>query len=232
MRPEHVVALRERGWTRLTGLACNPDNGPLLAIARALGSVSLRALPHRSGLVEPDGVQRVAALASPPADQFGKPLLSGHHTAFPLHSDEAFAERPCPYVLLHCWQADPDGGGESLLATRERIAACADAATLHYLLHRRFAYPFGLTSTLSPGLLRYNRREIEGHAQRQRQPIGTETGQVLDRLDTTFLQAADPVMLAPGDLLIIDNHHTLHGRGAFSAGSPRLLKRQRVDADD
>lgn len=109
-------ALIERGWMRVSGVECCSDNAALLVWARALGSVSLRALPHRSGLVEREGVQRVEALASAPADQFGKPLMSGHHAAFPLHSDEAFAALPCRYVLLHCWRADPAGCGASLFA--------------------------------------------------------------------------------------------------------------------
>ncbi len=211
-------------------LACRPDNAPLLAVARALGTVSLRALPHRSGLVESEGVQRVAALASPPADQFGKPLLSGHHAAFPLHSDEAFAIRPCRYVLLHCWSADPEGGGQSLLARRERIEALADAAILNGLLSLRLDYPCGPSSTLSAGLMRYNRLEVEGHGQRRQGRLEAQTQEWLDRFDATFAVAAESVTLAPGDLLIVDNHRTLHGRTAFAAGSPRLLKRVRVDA--
>lgn len=230
IRQDVADALLARGWTRLSGLDCRPDNAPLLAIARALGTVSMHALPWRSGLVEEAGVQRVAALASTPGDQFGKPLLSAHHTTFPLHSDEAFAARPCRYVLLHCWQADPDGGGQSLLATRQRIEALADAATRHALLAERFDYPCGPSVTLAPALMRYNRQEVEGQQRRHYGHLLAETQPWLDRLDAAFLAAAEHVSLAPGDLLIVDNHRTLHGRSAFAAGSPRLLKRVRVDA--
>lgn len=215
---------------RVSGVECRSDNAALLAWARALGSVSLRALPHRSGLVERGGVQRVEALASAPADQFGKPLMSGHHAAFPLHSDEAFAALPCRYVLLHCWRADPAGGGVSLLATRERIEALGDVDTGHALRSLPLAYPFGQTTTLLPGLLRYNRSEIESLRQRRDLPLPPETRAWLDRFDALFAAAAERVLLEPGDLLLIDNHRTLHGRTAFAAGSPRLLKRVRVDA--
>ena len=78
----------------MRGVALDADNASLLRIARELGAVSTRALPRRSGLVEGEGVQRVEALAEAPRDQFGKPLLSGHHAAFALHSDESFLAQP------------------------------------------------------------------------------------------------------------------------------------------
>jgi alpha-ketoglutarate-dependent taurine dioxygenase len=222
-------SLHERGWMVVPEVDTGHDNVALLACANTLGSISRRALPHRSGLVERDGVQRVEALASPPADQFGKPLLSGHHAAFPLHSDESFAAQPCRYVLLHCWRADPAGAGASLLATRERIEAAVDDDTRQALQSLRFDYPFGPATTLSPGLLRYNRSEIESLLQRQELPLPRATRTWLDRFDAVFESAAESLVLAPGDLLLIDNHRTLHGRTAFAAGSPRLLKRVRVD---
>jgi alpha-ketoglutarate-dependent taurine dioxygenase len=230
MKEGDFELLYERGWMVLPDVERRHDNAALLAIAHALGSISRRALPHRSGLVERDGVQRVEALASPPADQFGKPLLSGHHAAFPLHSDEAFAAKPCHYVLLHCWRADPAGAGTSLLATRERIEAIADDDTRQPLQALRLDYPFGPATTLSPGLLRYNRSEVESLLQRHELPLCPATRRWMDRFDAVFESVAESLVLAPGDLLLIDNHRTLHGRTALAAGSPRLLKRVRVDA--
>jgi alpha-ketoglutarate-dependent taurine dioxygenase len=78
--------------------------------------------------------------------------------------------------------------------------------------------------------LRYNRSEIESLRQRRDLPLPPETRSWLDRFDALFAAAAETVLLDPGDLLLIDNHRTLHGRTAFAAGSPRLLKRVRVDA--
>jgi alpha-ketoglutarate-dependent taurine dioxygenase len=230
MTETKVAALLERGWMLVPEVERGRDNAALLALARGLGSISLRALPHRSGLVENEGVQRVETLASPFADQFGKPPLSGHHVAFPLHSDEAFAALPCRYVLLHCWRADPAGGGASPLATRERIEAAIDDETRQALQSLRLDYPFGRATTLSPALLRYNRSEIESLLQRRDLPLSPATRTWLDRFDSVFAAAAESVVLAPGDLLLIYNHRTRHGRTAFPAGSPRLLKRVLVDA--
>lgn len=118
----------------------------------------------------------------------------------------------------------------SLLATRQRIEAAADAETRYALESHSLDYPFGTTTTLSPGLLRYNRSEVESLTTRHQQPPPWPTLAWLDRFDAVFAAVAEPVVLAPGDLLLIDNHSTLHGRTAFEAGSPRLLKRVRVDA--
>jgi alpha-ketoglutarate-dependent taurine dioxygenase len=210
------------------GVACNPDNAALLEVARTLGEASRRALPHRSGLVESHGVQRVEALDKAPCDQFGQTLRSGHHGAFPLHSDEAFLAHPCRYVLLHCWCADPDGGGESLLASRNAIEASADLPTLLALRAHAFAYPSGEAPVLSPQLLRYNRAEIEGQARRSGRAVALASRSWLDQFDALFDTIALTITLAEGDLLLIDNHRVLHGRSAFAPGSPRLLKRIRV----
>lgn len=232
MKGRDFEALVERGWMVAPQVECRRNNSALLGFAHALGTISRRALPHRSGLVESDGVQRVEALVLPPNDQFGKPLLSGYHAAFPPHSDEAFAALPCRYVLLHCWRPDTKGGGASLLATRERIEAAVDGETRQALQSLRLDYPFGPATTLSPSLLRYNRSEVESLAQRHDQRLPAATHAWLDRFDAAFATATESVVLESGDLLLIDNHRTLHGRTAFAAGSSRLLKRVRVDAFD
>lgn len=218
----------QRGWLLLRGVPCEQDNAALLAIARSLGEVSMQSLPYRSGLVEADGVQRVEALMDAPLDQFEQPLRSGHHGAFPLHSDEAFLQRPCRYVLLHCWRADPCGGGESLLAWRTAIESAADMPLLQALRGREFAYPAGNASVIGPQLLRYNRAEVEGHARRTNRALDAAQREWLDRFDALFASAALSLSLAAEDLLLIDNHRVLHGRTAFAPGSPRMLKRVRV----
>ena len=192
----------QRGWLLRHGVTCRSDNADLLAIARALGDVSMRALPHRSGLVERHGVQRVEALAEAPRDQFDQILKSGHHGAFPLHSDEAFLEDPCRFVLLHCWRADPEGGGESLLAWRSAIEASADLPTLLALRAHAFAYPVGDAPVLSPQLLRYNRAEIEGQARRSGRALPEASRSWLDRFDALFDSIALEITLKEGDALI------------------------------
>lgn len=229
MRLDNVISpLQRLGHVVMHDVPCEPDNAGLLRVARALGEVSTRALPWRSGLVEEQGVQRVEALVDAPRDQFGKPLLSGHHAAFALHSDESFLAQPCRYVLLHCWQPDPDGGGETLLAQRGEIESQADAETLHALRTLRLPYPDGDAVTLDDSLLRYHRDEVVACANRHGAPLTAAQQAWMQRFEQVFAAASVRIRLAPGDLLILDNHRVLHGRTAFAAGSPRLLKRVRV----
>ena len=219
----------ERSISIVRGVALDADNASLLRIARELGAVSTRALPRRSGLVEGEGVQRVEALAEAPRDQFGKPLLSGHHAAFALHSDESFLAQPCRYVLLHCWRADPESGGETVLAERDRIVSLADAETLQALRTWRLPYPSGDSVTLDGDLVRYHRDEILGCVARRGEALSAQQSEWMTRFEALFQSAARRIRLLPGDLLILDNHRVLHGRTAFAPGSPRLLKRVRVE---
>lgn len=226
------ASLRSEGFAVLPDVARDADNASVLAIARRLGSVSLSALPQRSGLVEAAGVQRVEALAEAPRDQFDQPLLSGHHAAFALHSDQAFSASPCRYVLLHCWRADREGGGVSLLAERGQIEAAADRDTREALRTLSLPYAFADASTLGYTSLRYNRAEVMTAAARRQRPLSSNQLHWLDRFDRLFDRVKQSILLRPGELLVLDNHRLLHGRSAFAAGSDRLLKRLRVDAAD
>lgn len=219
--------LTPHGFAVLRGVPCDADNASLLRIARSLGEISSRALPWRSGLVEEQGVQRVEARGAVPRDQFGKPLLSGHHAAFALHSDESFLPRPCRYVLLHCWRPDPDGGGETLLAERASIESRAEAETLHALRTLRLPYPAGDAVTLDKVLLRYHRDEVVACASRRGTSLTVEQQRWMARFEQLFAAASVRIRLEQCDLLILDNHRVLHGRTAFTARSPRLLKRVR-----
>jgi alpha-ketoglutarate-dependent taurine dioxygenase len=222
-------ALHARGVAVLRDVPCDPDNAALRMLGAELGAPSLHGLPYRSGLVEAGGVQRVEALADAPLDQFGEPLLSGHHAAFPLHSDEAFLERPAQWVILHCWRSDADGDGVCVLADRDDAVRVADMPTRNALRGLALPYPHATTVTLADdGLLRYNRRECEGAALRKAVPLTAAQSEWLDRFDMLFDAIGRTLLLLPGDALVIDNHRMLHGRTAFGAGSQRLLKRLRI----
>lgn len=249
-----AVRLAERGYARLRGVPLEASNQTLLTVARELGEISVRALSGRAALREAGGVQRVEALAKPPLDQHGLVLRSASAGPFALHSDEAFCAQPCRYVLLHCWRADPVGGGATLLASREGIERAADAPTLDALSRQCWPWLFGDAPVLSATLLRYNRIEVEqqasvsGPAAPEPWRAGFESeiehtanretatqalnaaakSHWLDAFDELFANCAESLMLESGDLLVIDNHRVLHGRTDFAAASPRLLKRVRV----
>ncbi len=151
---------------------------------------------------------------------------------FSLHTDRAFSVMPPPYIGLLC-EAAASSGGESLLA---------DAAALYqYILSEaggealaRLFEPF-YTLRRSPfqvqrPLFFYNDHGRICFAYRGKD-MATEVGfspefTPLMRLVETFLkEPANSVklQLAPGQILLVDNHRFLHGRSKFQGR--RLLLR-------
>jgi alpha-ketoglutarate-dependent taurine dioxygenase len=63
----------------------------------------------------------------------------------------------------------------------------------------------------------------------------TKTPALKSLIDVLTSFEKDPnniLTLSSGDLLIVHNQRVLHGRTAFSSGSPRLLKRLRMRVSD
>lgn len=225
-RGDWVAQAKAEGWLRLSGVPCEADNASLRALGAELGEVSTQALSHRLGVVEDGAVQRVQDLARMARDRYGKSLLSAGHAEFAPHSDEAFLAEPARWVLLHCWQPDPAGAGLSRLARRDEIWALADRSARQLLTALALPYPCGEFPVLdAQGRLRFNRNDCLAAAAPARQAA---LATALAPLQALFAEAACSLALAAGDLLVIDNWRTLHGRDAFAAGSPRLLKRLRL----
>jgi alpha-ketoglutarate-dependent taurine dioxygenase len=222
-------ALTVNGFALLRDVPCLPDNAALIALGQQLGSPSLRALAHRSGLVEADGVQRVEALAKPARDQFGKTLLSSHFAAFPLHTDEAFLPQPARWVLLHCWRADPSGNGMCLLADGSKLLESADAAMAIALPTMLLPYAAGDFPVIDArARVRFNGAECESAAQLRQVALNDRERDMIQRAQGLANRLAFAVSLQRGDVLIVDNWRMLHGRTAFAAGSSRMLKRLRI----
>lgn len=212
-------ALVADGVLCLRHVPCDADNASLRALGAALGEASTRALSAHRALIEDGGVQRITALPVAPTDQYGKPLRSGSAEPFALHTDESFLTDPARYVLLHCWQADADGG-QSLLCDARSLWQSADRLLQIALTHIRLGYPCGDYPPLDAGgQLRYNRQECL---------VPPAVLRWADRFDQAFAAHAQQIALGRGDLLILDNRRVLHGRCAFSAHSGRLLKRLRI----
>ena len=214
------------GWLLLRGVPCDADNFSLRALGAELGLPSARALSHRLRIVEAGAVQRVQDLGGGALDRYAKPLLSAGHSGFALHSDEAFLAEPARWVLLHCWRADPAGGGSSQLARRDEICALADPALRSLLNALALPYVCGAFPVVDAAArLRFNRSDsLHAATPAQRDALSA----TLDRLEALFERASTALTLQAGDLLVLDNWRTLHGRSAFGADSPRLLKRLRL----
>jgi hypothetical protein len=228
---EHLAL---RGWAMVPGVACDADNAALHALARALGRASVSGI-HTGANVEAGAVNRVEAMDMPRIDPGGKVILSTSADVFPLHSDDTFAAAPCRHVLMHCWQADPSGGGISRVADVRDILARLPTWAIERLQQPDFASPAGPLAVLFPIAgetdacgIRFNHRDFVSYGERYGPALSGEQMAALDAL----LQAADAceqtMLLAAGDCLVVDNHRVLHGRTAFDPASGRLLKRLRV----
>jgi len=219
--------LNEHGLLRVCGVPLDRDNRSLREIGKCLGRVSTRGQPVRSGGVEAGAVVRVETLTSQPRDQFGKRLISASALAFPLHTDESFCAIPARWVLLHCWRHDPDGG-ESTFARVDELAAALN--TRRFEQQFTLPYPIGDRPLIGANsMLRFNAAEVEGEIAMRRRLPSQEERQLMERVDSIFNAHAIRFRLAPGDLLVIDNHRVAHGRSAFDPLSGRLLKRLRVE---
>ncbi len=218
--PPWLAELHCRGYSIISGVPCAADNHALREIGAVLGEPSLRALSPHPLLREPHGVQRVQALKQPSKNRFGRRLRSSDAAGFPLHSDEAFLPDPARWVLLHCWQADPAGGGASLICERQALIDAASPDQIDALYGHQLRYPCGRFAVLTDRLVRFNADDyrIENSADRQ------WVNEVVDLAQRSAIE----ILLRPGDCLIIANQRCLHGRRRFAPDSPRLLKRLRV----
>jgi hypothetical protein len=226
---ERVAA---RGWTVVEGLPCSQGNGPLLELAGGLGRVNTGG--HGEETRDGEGVSLVVPMQRPVLDVTGKPMLSSTASDFPLHTDEAFAAVPSRYVMLHCWRADSSGKGDSLLANSEAIAARLEPWALDLCHRAQFVWRDcrGPIFTRQAGLdwpaVRFNLREIAGD---DLDDAADPRARALPEIFLAAAQdAADQILLEPGDCLVLDNRRVLHGRIAFDHGSDRLLKRVWVHA--
>lgn len=221
------------GWALVRGVALDEDNAALRALGDALGATSGSGL-HAGPNLERHGINRVEAMDLPRRDPSGRVILSTSADDFPLHTDDTFAARPARYVLMHCWRADPSGGGVSQVAHVDEIVARLSAATQERLRQGDFASPVGPQPVLfdsgGAAAIRFNRRDMEGYGEKFGPRLAAGQTEALDRLLRAAGDCTRTMAMAAGDCLIVDNHRVLHGRTAFDPRSGRLLKRLRVAA--
>jgi hypothetical protein len=139
----------------------------------------------------------------------------------PLHSDsQRFAGRPPHVQAMLCTRAARRGGATTLLDTRALLEEISiDDPALHADLHRRErTIPFVSGPLIGPTVVRDHDHTWFTHSP---SPPRDEIGERL----APWLRRAAPisVTLAPGELLIVDNHRMLHGRTAFTG--PRAFVR-------
>jgi alpha-ketoglutarate-dependent taurine dioxygenase len=223
----------QNGWAVLPSLTLDADNASLLALGQRFGKTSM--LGNRSGAkhFENDGVNRVENADTPMRDGVGNPALSSTADEFPLHTDDSFAPAPARFVLMHCWQADASGGGQSWVAHVDAVLAIAPPDLIERLASSPYTTPYGSALVLQRDAqnawrLRFNLRDMIGFAKLRFQVISEQKRKDLTAFGELAMQCVKRISLERGDCIVVDNHRVLHGRSSFDAKSGRLIKRLRI----
>jgi hypothetical protein len=215
-------SLKSQGAVIIEGYAHHSDVA-LVATVRAAGHVQ----PGAGGMVDE---------VMPAAEETEQVWESERRAELAPHTDEALFDDPCRVHTLSCVQADTAGGGETFLVRADSIVDRLSSEDVRLLADP--VYTFGNAhheKSITTGVLdlsgenplvRYQRFSLDGAT------VDAAHRAVLDRLrevlDDTSIQAR--FMLAPGDLMMIDNRRVMHGRTTLTPGVPRHLRRLKAHA--
>ncbi|MEV0442932.1 TauD/TfdA family dioxygenase [Streptomyces spectabilis] len=201
------------------------DDGKILTILLSWLATPLRAF-DRWPLWKPLGTN----LDIEPTRAAG----TGYH---PLHLDIVNATRPPDYSTLLCVRPDPCGGGASLTASLRRAVARLSQTERDLLAQPAFhAGDFfdltGVGEELNPfpvldqlrsddGFVRFTARMLAD--MNPRDPL-TSAARALER---ELIADQGRFMLQRGDLLIVNQHLTAHGRERLGDGQQQIPAEQR-----
>jgi L-asparagine oxygenase len=173
----------------------------------------------------------------------GKETFSGNtgSALLTFHNENAFHQHEPDYVMLLCLRADHERTAGLRTACIREVLPLLTEATRETLFAPEFitAPPpsFGTDNTTSaPQPLLFGAAEDPDMrmAQIATVPLTPRAETALAELAQAFNAAAHTVRLTPGDLAILDNRVTVHGRTAFRPrydGADRWVQRTFVVAD-
>ena len=230
-----------------------------IALARWLENVSelgfavLRGVPLEDGavahvaelfgFVRETNYGRVFDIVNKPSPS----NLAFTNQALGVHTDNPYRDPSPGLQLLHCMASSPAGGATILVDgfnAAERLRAAAHA---HFTLLSSYEVPFrfrdaaadlcarGRMITVSPEgeiiAVRYNSRSLA--ALDLPADIMTEFYAAYRHFGCLLRQAEAELVfhMAPGDLLIMDNHRVLHGRRHYADDAHRHLQGCYADKD-
>ncbi|WP_405776082.1 TauD/TfdA family dioxygenase [Streptomyces sp. NBC_00859] len=161
-------------------------------------------------------------------------------TRLTFHVENAFHEHRPDHVLLLCLRADHEQQAELRLCSSRQVLPRLSESSLAVLRAPRFetsAPPsFAMGGDRQPHAVLVHGAEdpvlrIDEAATR---PLDARAAAALAELSALFQESYRAVRLAPGDLAVVDNRVTVHGRSAFVPrydGRDRWLQRTFVAAD-
>lgn len=174
--------------------------------------------------------------------------FSQHNLPAPLHTDSQYSELPEKYIALLTYQSASCGGGKSqflnghhviqqLFASEEgkQIFECLSRIKVPYLIppvfHQQGKPNYRLATVFSPNILiRYRQDTLEQGFKQADHQYNSNVLDAVQRLGELILNSnfAIDFTLENGDMLIVNNHTSLHARTGFE-DSNRLLFRIRFN---
>jgi len=144
-----------------------------------------------------------------------------------LHTEMAFHRVRPTYVLLFCIKND--GTTKTTFSSSKKILDGLDASTRHtlslplYKIHPPRSYTLPYPAFWKPVLYHKNSLAFAEHCFTEFQT--EEARKAYIRMVSRAHQYKEGIVLEPGDLLMIDNRTTVHGRSSIDPSSSRWLKR-------
>ncbi|MEU4565484.1 clavaminate synthase Cs1 [Micromonospora sp. NPDC023956] len=159
-------------------------------------------------------------------------------TQLEFHTDLSHHAHQPNYILLSCSRGDHEGRAATLIGSIRKALPLLSDEVRDHLFDRVFTRRF---DAADPGAIArvkplYGDRD-DPYVSFNRSFLSAETPQdvaALDALSAALTAVTEPVLLTPGDLLIIDNFRIAHGRAPFTArwdGKDRWLHRAYVRTD-
>jgi L-asparagine oxygenase len=144
-----------------------------------------------------------------------------------MHTETAFRPSTPDALALLCLRSDPQA--QTLVCDLREVWAGLGRADASALADAAFAFPLpgGGTTEPKPVVVDWHGRRRFHYADAL-VAVGGEHARALDALREGVHATASRVVLEAGDLLLVDNVHTVHGRTAYRPrydGSDRWLQR-------
>jgi alpha-ketoglutarate-dependent taurine dioxygenase len=208
-----------------------PTNDRVLSFAENIGPVGTSAVGvGRAGRT----VHEVTPTHEVLKDERGVAVRSTTTWPIPMHTDGYNAEVPPRVAILQVVRAGR-GGATTLCGVDESIAEL-EASSVRRLSEPIFPYTGGFTPILTRPqghwMIRFNSYEIEEHLRRQHNSSlvtpehMSAFSELVDVLAARELLPGHLIHLQAGDVLLLNNARTLHGRLPLEEGdTDRLLHR-------
>jgi len=152
-----------------------------------------------------------------------QPVSSGGRAYFGLHTGLTFHDNPPELLGLLCIDNDNPGGDSLIVDGYKVLEEMSD--DLDALRNTDITFPTPAHVAGESVVKRIVSGDPDRPVIRFRSDLaleaGAETPELIQRFSSIAHAAMRTVHLSPGDLLLVDNHRTLHGRTEISANPSR-----------